>query len=185
MSTANKQKNYRLRQQIWRVSGFITIAVAILISLVIYEFLVVKDQVGNEQSIMQIINAMQDGFHEFDANFIIEDTSKINMLYAFPILTGTLVFLTVVMKKNKAFFKDKIALGMLIFTIVLYLFYSIIGTVLAAMIGGTIGVFFDEFVFVPIANNNGRKAKFKQELNEERDKERVRQEIRSELNGSV
>lgn len=185
MAKKNKTKNYRLRQHVWKITGFIVIAVAILVSLVIYEFLVVKDQVGNEQSIMQIITAMKDGFSEFNANFIIEDSSKLNMLYALPILTGFLVFLFVVLKKNKAFFKDKIALGMVIFTAVLYLLYSMIGMFLAVMIGATIGVFFDEFVFAPLSNGNRKKADFKKELGQEREKERVRQEVRNKLDGSV
>lgn len=185
MAKKNKPKNYRVRQVVWRVSGFVVIAVAIIVSLVIYEFLVVKDQVGNEQSIMQIITAMKDGFKDYNANFIIEDTSKLNMLYALPILTGVLVFLFVILKKNKEFFKDKIALGMIIFTTVLYLLYSMIGMFLAVMIGATVGVFFDEFVFMPLSKSNKKKSEFKKELCQEREKERVRQEVRNELDGSV
>lgn len=131
-------------------------------------------------------------------NFFVvqEETLQLNVMVAMPFLIGLIVFLIIMRKKNKEYFKDKVSIGVLIAILITYFFYSIAEAVLFSLIGAFVGTFIDEFGLTPIVNSYAKKEAKALSYEEEYDKEKIRisarknaqEESREEevkLNGSV
>lgn len=119
-----------------------------------------------------------------------EDYLKLNIFYAMPILVGILVFLFIMIRKNREFFKDKASLGVLTTLIVFYLIYSMIEMTLFALSGALVGTLLDEFLFLPIAKHQRKLAGEERDIDNEYRKEQRRikarkQALEDDLNGSV
>lgn len=124
-------------------------------------------------------------------NFVVvqEESLKLNMTLALPILISMLVFIRVTLKKNREFFKDKVSLNILMTLVVLYSIYSVITLTLATLVGAFIGAIGQEFIFEPIAISNDKKYQEEKDMDVEYDREKVRikarKMAREDLDGSV
>ena len=169
-----KRKNYKRRSKIFRLIGQLTIGLFTVSGFIIYE------------SIIDWSNLKQD-----IENFIVvnQQSIKLNFGIAFPFLIALIVFLFVMLKKNREFFKDKVSFNLLMTIIVLYLFYSVVEATLCALIGALCGSLLDEIIFNPLSKSAKIKANEQHEfeLEEEREKRRIkaRRKAREELDGSV
>jgi hypothetical protein len=94
-----------------------------------------------------------DNFQEDLENFVLveENSMKLNVAVAMPFLIAMLVYLFVMRKKNKDFFRDKASLGLFIAILITYAFYSIAQALLFSLIGAFVGVIFDEWAFTPLS----------------------------------
>lgn len=169
-----KEKNYSLRSKVYKVMGTGVIFVSTLGGFLLYE-------------------AMMDwnNFKEETENFtlIYEDTTKLNLTVALPMLMGLLVFMFVMLKKNKEFFKDKISLNLLIVLTFMYLFYSVIELTMFALMGAFVGSVIDEFGFSPLAKSAKMKADENKDIDLEKRREKMRitarKQAREDFDGSV
>jgi hypothetical protein len=124
-------------------------------------------------------------------NFVVvnQESIKLNMVLALPILIAIIVFGSITLKKNRDFFSDKVSLGLLITIAVFYLVYSVIELTLATLVGAFIGSIVDEFVFSPLANNEFSKFEEGKDVDVEYEKEmrriKARKKAKEDLDGSV
>ena len=124
-------------------------------------------------------------------NFIVvnQESVKLNLGLALPILLSMIVFISITMRKNREFFKDKVSLSLLLTIVVFYLIYSVIEMTLATLTGAFLGSIVDEFVFTPIASLNQEKFLESKDIDVEYDKEtrriKARQKAKEDLDGSV
>lgn len=170
----NKQKNYKLRSKVYKTAGMTTIGVTTIGGFVAY------GAITDWQSFQNELN-----------NFIVvqQESLKLNMAIAIPMLIGILVFLWVARKKNKEFFKDKISMDLLTVIVICYIVYSIIEVALASLIGAFIGSVFDEFGFSLAYKSNLKKAEEAHDMDLEYEKEKrrikARKQAQEDMNGSV
>lgn len=166
-----KKKNYKIRSIVYKGAGTTTVTATTLGGFFAYE--ISTDWANFKQ--------------ELD-NFLVvnEQTLKLNLAIAFPILISIIVLLFVLLKKNRSYFRDKISLGLLTTILVFYLIYSIIEVAMASLIGAFIGSVTDDFIFSPLSKSAKEKSKEQREIDIEVEKERKRLVARKEyLDGSV
>lgn len=169
-----KQKNYKLRSNVYKGLGISTIVLGSLGGFVTYE------------SIIDWSN-----FKEELENFIVVNPQnvKLNLAIALPVLIGIIVSLLIVRKRNSDFFKNKVSLGLLISICFLYLVYCVIETTLAILIGAFAGAIVDEFMLTPVSKSAKKKYEENHDIDIEYEKEKrritARKQAREELDGSV
>ena len=173
MAKKPKTKHYRLRAVILKTTGIGVLSLCTIGAFFLYEGLTNWDNFQRELQ-----------------NFVVvSDTLKLNLAIAFPLLSAILIIVFIILKKNKAYFKDKVTMGILIALCVLYLVYCVIEISLVSLAGALIGSSIDEFVFEPLAKRAMEKADEAKEINKEFNKERKRIEARKKveagLDGSV
>ena len=175
-----KQKNNKLRSKLYRTAGYATIGGTSIGGVSVYNFAIQ----GHEDVAVELQNA----FQMFADNIWVEQGSyKLNIVLALPFLIGLVVWMIILQKKNKEFFKDKLSLSLLILIAILYLVYSTIGYVMSTLIGALVGVMISEFGLEPLANYYQEEAEFDKDLKKEKRRERVRREVQKEdeLDGIV
>lgn len=174
-----KKRNYWLRSKVYRTTGYATIGLTTIGGVSAYKFLI---QPGE-----QVTEDLETAWAMFMDNIWIEQTGyRLNLILALPYLIGIIVFLIVILKKNKAYFNDKISLGLLITILTLYSIYSLIGYAMSSLIGALIGTLAFELVFEPLSLRAKEEADFIKELKKEKRKEKVRREVRNDdLDGIV
>lgn len=124
-------------------------------------------------------------------NFFVvqEETVKLNLLIAFPLLISLVIFLFIMRKRNREFFADKVSMSILIAIVILYLVYSVVAVALASLAGAFAGSLVDEIMFTPLSKKY--KTLYDEEhdidLEYEKEKRRIiaRNQAREDLNGSV
>jgi len=128
--------------------------------------------------------------NEFDEFIVIEENyTKLNLLVALPILMGLLVFLFVMLRKNRQFFNDKASLGLLTTIVIFYLVYSVIEVTLFSLVGAFVGTTIDEFIFSPISKHYkmlaGEERDIDNEYKREQRRIKARKQAQEDLDGSV
>lgn len=168
-------KNYKLRSSIYKGIGTGVLAGSTLGGFAIYGAATDWQQFQTDMS-----------------NFILvqQESVKLNLAVALPMLIAVIVYLSVMLKKNREFFKDKVSISLLLTIVVLYLFYSIVEMAMASLIGAFGGALIDEFVFTPLSLSARKKAEYEAGVASEYDKEKMRivarkQAEKEELDGSV
>lgn len=120
---------------------------------------------------------------------VAEESVKLNMFFALPMLIGFIVFYLVARKKNKDFFENKISINLLILVAVTYLVYSVVEITLFSLVGALGGSIIDELAFSPLSNRAKIKAIDEGELEMEETKEMIRIRARAKakktFDGSV
>lgn len=165
---------YRRRSKIYRSAGLSTIGVTTLGGFFAYQ--IVVDWAGFKQELDEFIVVNQ-------------ETIKLNLALAFPMMIGLIVFLIVMMKKNKEFFSDKISMSLLIAICFTYLAYSIIEVTLFSLIGAFTGSLIDEMLFNNLAKRDKIKAgdekEYSMEYRKEQNRILARKNARENNDGSV
>lgn len=110
-----------------------------------------------------------------------EQGMKLNPMISIPLIISGVVFLIVMYKKNKDFLKGKATLGVLIATLITYLFYSVINITLASLVGCLAGCIIDEVVCEPLYVKNMKLVDENYQLELEAKKEAKRLAKRKEL----
>lgn len=161
-----KIKNPRLRSKVFKALGMSSIGVTTLSGFFVYESLI------NWNNFKQ----------ELD-NFIIisQESIKLNLAIAFPLLISLVIFLAIFMRKNREYFKDKVSLAILLAIGVFYLVYSVVEVALSSLIGAFAGAVLDEFLFTPLSVANAKKAADDHEIELEVKKEKARDKTRREI----
>ena len=114
MNTKTKKINHKSRSFWLKFSGYILTALTTGAGVAVYS-LIPEINGGDD-----IINALQD-FQLF------EQGMKLNMAVAIPIFASLIVFLLIIIRKNREFFKDKVSLGLIVIILFMYLAYSVVG----------------------------------------------------------
>jgi hypothetical protein len=124
-------------------------------------------------------------------NFFVvqEETVKLNLMVAFPLLIGMVIFLFIARKRSREFFADKVSMSILIAIVVLYLVYSVIAVALASLAGAFAGAVIDEAIFTPLSKRYRLQYDEEHDIDLEYEKEKrriiARKQAREDLNGSV
>jgi hypothetical protein len=169
-----KDKNYKLRSRLWSLGGYLTLLVSTVGGFLVYGLATDWNQFRDELE-----------------NFVVvqEETIKLNMVIALPLLISALIFIFVVGRKNREFFQNKLSLSILTTLVIFYLIYSVIELTLFALLGAFIGSMFDDFVFSAIAKKNLKLSEEQKDIEYEYDREKrrikARQQAREELDGTV
>jgi len=169
-----KTINYRRKARLFKALGYTTLGTGTLGGFFVYQFATDWSQFQTDLE-----------------NFIVvqQESIKLNMVLALPILLSIIIFTWITLRKNREFFKDKVSLSLLMSISSLYLVYSVIEMTLATLIGAFAGAVVDEFIFTPIANANQQKFLENKEVDAEYDKEmrriKARQKVKEDLDGSV
>lgn len=169
-----KDINYKLRSRLWALGGYLTLLISTVGGFLVYGLATDWNQFRDELE-----------------NFVIvqEETIKLNMVIALPLLIGSLIFIFVVGRKNKDFFENKLSLSILTTLVIFYLIYSVIELTLFALLGAFIGSMFDDFLFSAIARKNLKLSEEQKDIEYEYDREKrrikARQQAREELDGTV
>jgi len=169
-----KNKNYKLRATLWAFCGYLSVGLGTVIGFLAYQFLVDWQN-----------------FKEDLDNFVViqENSVKLNMTIALPMLIALLIFLWVVGRKNVDFFRNKTSLTLLTTLMVLYLVYSVIELTLFTLAGASMGALFDDYFFAILARNNRKLAQEQKGIDSEYEKEKqriiAREQAKVELDGTV
>lgn len=168
-------KNYKLRSKVYKKLGTTTIGLTTIGGFATYESIIDWQNFKNDLT-----------------NFVIANTNdyKLNLAVAFPAIIAMIVYLIVVLKKNKEYFKDKASIGLLIAIGVTYLIYCVVDSLLWALVGAFVGCVMDEFVFSSLSANALSKYEDNKDLETEKKKEKIRIEARKkakeeDLDGTV
>lgn len=174
MSAKQKTPNYKIRSSVYKNLGRAAIATTTLSGFVVYESLI--DWANFKQEMEQFV-------------VVAEDSIKLNLAIAFPLLIAIVVFLAVTLRKNREFFKDKISVSLLLTIVIFYMIYSVIEVAMASLIGAFAGAFLDEVIFTPLSLSNRKKYEAQVDIDSEyeREKRRIkaRKQAKEELDGSV
>ena len=171
-----KKKNYKRRSKTYKFTGTALTGLTTAGGFVAYESMIDWNNFKQEMGEFVVIS---------------QESVKLNMAIALPFLISIIVFLFVMMKKNREFFKDKVSMNLLIAICIFYLVFSVIEATLAALIGAFAGSVFDEFIFSPLSKSAKAKAEEEHEIDLEVQKETRRILARKiskeeeQLNGSV
>lgn len=165
MKTKAYKKNRNL-YYLFKTLGILSIVIFSIVGFLVYNFL-------NEWSIFI------DNWENF--KLIEKDTLKLNWVVAFPILISLLVFLFVMYKKNKAFFKGKITLNIVFLLAFIYFVYSVIGAMMGILLGLLVGCFLEEFVFGILAKHYHFIMMEHRQNYQEYEKEIIRQKAKEDL----
>ena len=168
-------KNYKLRSSVYKIAGTSVLTGSTLGGFAIYGAATNWQQFQTDMS-----------------NFILvqQESVKLNLAVALPMLIAVIIYLSVMLKKNREFFKDKVSISLLLTIVILYLFYSVVEMAMASLIGAFGGALIDEFIFTPLSLSARKKYEYEQVISSESDKERMRIKARKlvekeELDGSV
>lgn len=168
------EKKYKRKARRYKIAGMSTIGLTTVGGFTAYQSFIDWENFRTEINEFVIVQ---------------ENTMKLNLVVALPILIGTVIFIWAVLRKNREYFKDKISLNVMILIIVLYMIYSIIEVTMASLVGLLAGSFIDEFVFMPLSEKNMLLSKEQHEIDTEYAKEAVRIKARKkaqdDINGSV
>lgn len=169
-----KTTNYRRKARLYKALGYVSTGTGTLGGFFVYQLATDWQQFQTELENFIVIN---------------QETVKLNMVLAIPILLSIIIFTWITLRKNREFFQDKASLSLLMTISSLYLVYSIIEMTLATLIGAFIGAIIDEFVFNPLAVVNKQKFIDNKEVDAEYDKEmrriKARKKVKEDLDGSV
>lgn len=171
-----KKKNYKLRSKVWRGTGFLTIGLTTFGGIFGYLALTDFEIFSNEVNNFFVVNP---------------ETVKLNGFFAMPLLIGFVIYIIIMLRKNKEILKGKYSLKLFFIIILMYLVYSIIEISLVAASSALIGLVADEGVLLPISRKNKLKANEEKEfdLEYEKEKRRIQARIQAQkeldLDGSV
>ncbi len=169
-----KTKSYRTKARVFKALGYATTGLGTLGGFFVYQFVTDWEQFQTQLENFVVVN---------------QESIKLNLVLALPILLSIIIFTSITLRKNREFFKDKVSLSLLLTIAVFYLIYSIIEMTLATLTGAFLGSIVDEFVFTPIANANQQRFLESKEVDNEYDKEmrriKARQKVKEDLDGSV
>lgn len=169
-----KTKSYKTKASVFKALGYATTGFGTLGGFFVYQFITDWEQFQTQLENFVVVN---------------QESVKLNMILALPILLSIIIFSSITLRKNRDFFKDKVSLSLLITIAVFYLIYSIIEMTLATLTGAFIGSIIDEFVFTPLASRNKNLYDENKEVDAEYDKEmrriKARQKVKEDLDGSV
>ena len=160
-----KKKNHKVRAILARVLGWVTIGLTTSTGVLLYTFI---PEINGGDDFLQAMQNFQ----------LFEEGLKLNMAVAMPIIAGLIVFLFIVLKKNKEFFKDKSSVSLMLAIVFMYLAYSLIGIFMSACIGALPAVLAQEFGFEPVYRREMEKVKLEKEMKLEAEKEEIREEVR-------
>lgn len=169
-----KTKSYRTKARVFKAIGYATTGLGTLGGFFVYQFVTDWEQFQTQLENFVVVN---------------QESVKLNLVLALPILLSIIIFTSITLRKNREFFKDKISLSLLLTIAVFYLIYSIIEMTLATLTGAFLGSIVDEFIFTPMANRNQQLFLENKEVDAEYDKEmrriKARQKAKEDLDGSV
>lgn len=169
-----KTKSFRTKARVFKAIGYATTGLGTLGGFFVYQFVTDWEQFQTQLENFVVVN---------------QESVKLNLVLALPILLSIIIFTSITLRKNREFFKDKVSLSLLLTIAVFYLIYSIIEMTLATLTGAFLGSIVDEFVFTPIANANQQKFLENKDVDAEYDKEmrriKARQKVKEDLDGSV
>ena len=169
-----KTKSYRNKARVFKALGYATTGLGTLGGFFVYQFVTDWEQFQTQLENFVVVN---------------QESVKLNLVLALPILLSIIIFTSITLRKNREFFKDKVSLSLLLTIAVFYLIYSIIEMTLATLTGAFLGSIVDEFVFTPIANANQQRFLESKEVDNEYDKEmrriKARQKVKEDLDGTV
>lgn len=169
-----KTIKYRRKSRVYKALGYLSLGTGTLGGFFVYQFATDWSQFQSEL-----------------ANFVVvqQESIKLNMVLAIPILLSIVIFSWITMRKNREFFKDKVSLSLLITMSIFYLIYSVIEMTLATLAGAFIGSIIDEFIFMPLSNSNKQRFLENKDVDLEYEKEtrriKARKKAEGDLNGSV
>lgn len=165
-----KKKNYKLRSKVYKASGNGLVFLTTFGAWFGYESAIDWSNFKNELG-----------------NFIVvsQESLKINLAIAFPLLMLILLFSIIYKKKNSDFFKDKISFSLFIAILVMWIIYSTVEIVLIGLIGAFAGVIVDEVIFTPMSKKAKLKADDDHEIAMEERKISVRKKAREDIDGTV
>lgn len=167
------QKKYKRRSKLFRFLGFIFLTLSTLGAFFVYQMWIGWSNFKQEELFLVVK----------------EDSLKLNIALAIPLLVGLVIFLLVSLRRNKEFLSDKYSVSILLTLFILYLVYSVIEVVMFSLVGAAFGSIFDDYVFKPISKHYKNKSEEEREIDNEYEKEkrriRARKQAREELDGSV
>jgi magnesium-transporting ATPase (P-type) len=168
MNTKTKKINHKSRSFWLKFAGYALTALTTSAGVAVYS-LIPEINGGDD-----IVNALQ----EFQ---LFEQGMKLNMAVAIPIFASLIVFLLIIIRKNREFFKDKVSLGLIVIILFMYLAYSVVGIFMSACLGALPSVLASEFGFEPASRREKEKYLIEKELDIEGQKEIRREEVREEI----
>ena len=167
-------KKYRTQSLVFKGLGYASLLIGTVGGFFVYQITTDWSQFQTELENFVVVN---------------QESVKLNMVLAIPILLSIIVFTWIVMRKNRDFFRDKISLGLLMTIATFYLIYSVIEITLATLVGAFLGSIVDEFIFNPIASHYNNLYLENKEVDVEYEKElrrvKARQKVKVETDGSV
>ena len=168
------EKKYKRRSRLFRTLGIGTIFTTTVGGFFAYQMAIDWQNFKNELDDFIVVQ---------------EDYTKLNLLIALPALIGLLVFLFIMLRKNRQFFNDKASLGLLTTIVIFYLVYSVIEVTLFSLVGAFVGTSIDEFIFSPISKHykklSGEERDIDNEYRREVKRIKARKQAQEDLNGSV
>lgn len=167
-------KNFRTKSRVFKALGVASTTLGTFGGFFVYQFATNWENFQTELENFVVVN---------------QESIKLNMVLALPILISIIVFLGITLKKNREFFKDKVSLGLLMTIAIFYLVYSVIEMTLATLVGAFLGSVIDDFIFSPIAQANEQLYLDNKDIDVEYDKEmkriKAREKVKVDLDGSV
>jgi len=167
-------KQYKTKSKVFKALGTTTTALGTLGGFFVYQFITDWSQFQTELENFVVVN---------------QESVKLNMILALPILISIIVFVGITLKKNREFFNDKVSLSLLMTIAIFYLIYSIIEMTLSSLVGAFLGSIVDEFLFTPLAKKNLELYEENKDVDIEYDKEmrriKARKKVKEDLDGSV
>lgn len=160
-----KKKNHKRKAYFYRIIGWFSTLTTTTAGVLLYTF---SPSLNGAGEISEAVNNFQ----------LFEEGLKLNMSVAFPFIAGLIVFLLIVLRKNRDFFKDKASVGLLVAALFMYLSYSLIGFFMSACIAALPSVIAQEFGFEPAYRRQMEFHKIEKELELEERKEEARIEVR-------
>jgi len=156
---------YRKRSKALRGAGLTTIGLTTTGGFFAYESIIDWNNFKNDLTNFVVVN---------------QENIKLNLSIALPFMIGMIVFLIVMMKKNKEFFSDKISMSLLVAIFFTYLIYSVIEVTLFSLVGAFTGSLIDEMLFNNLAKRDKIRAGDEKEYTMEKRKEQIRLKARAE-----
>lgn len=168
------EKKYKRRSKVFRGIGISTVAATTVGGFFAYQAAIDWQNFKNDLDQFVVIE---------------ENYTKLNILIALPALMGLLVFMFIMLRKNRQFFENKASLSIFITLVVFYLVYSVIEVTLFALVGAFVGTSIDEFIFLPISNHYktlaGEERDIDNEYKREQRRIKARKQAQEDLDGSV
>ena len=156
---------YRKRSKVLRGAGLTTIGLTTTGGFFAYQSIIDWNNLKNDLTNFVVVN---------------QENVKLNLSIALPFMIGMIVFLFVMLKKNKEFFSDKVSMSLLIAIVFTYLIYSTVEVTLFSLIGAFTGTIIDEMLFNNLAKRDKIKAGDEKEYRMEKRKEQTRLKARAE-----
>ena len=167
-------KKFRTKARVFKALGYTTTAIGTLGGFFAFQLFTDWEQFQTQLENFVVVN---------------QESVKLNLVLALPILLSMIVFISITLRKNREFFKDKVSLSLLLTIAIFYLIYSIIEMTLATLTGAFLGSIVDEFLFTPFANLNKQKYLENKDVDLEYVKEMrritARKKVKEDLDGSV